>query len=621
MKARFKSAIAGGISLLFAGAGFAVLATPAYAAQSAPPWEADANAATPYGNVVFYDANGNQVTSGTNLANAFAYAVGATGIDSGATKASLAFAQVLPPPATPSTWSVGAASGTTTWSSLTSVNTPASVFSSVNTDPVVTVGTTGANITSFASSFPSSLTAGYVDIIQVRLTDSGPGAGNASGTYWESDIAYNQTGSQTTVDGTTVPANGWAQLFPFNTASTTGLTTNATGGHLNSGTAITLTATVPSADAGTVNFFDGTTLLGSGPVSTGTASFSYTPAVGSHSYTANFIPLLGDETGAGTTSASIVDESTSPAVPVTDSAPLIGTSSALSANPTSVAFNGSSTLTATVSAADNSTTGVAGTVQFLDGSTALGSPQATTVTGAGTLASPGVGTATLVNTTWPQQGANNITAVFTPTNAAYGTSPASNTVVVTEAAPTICASPSVCSEPQGITVTVNPGTITISTPYTSTNPFVLPAMTLSSDNTYLQSSAEFPATTGAQIVVTSSLAPAYAWTLSVAATPLTSGGNSIPASGLGLTNGNLLNATGTGAYPGTVTFVAGGIPALNPSPVDGPGTGPGLSATPQSWAHSSASDGTAEMDGTLTLDASTGTPAGTYSGTITFSVS
>ncbi len=50
---------------------------------------------------------------------------------------------------------------------------------------------------------------------------------------------------------------------------------------------------------------------------------------------------------------------------------------------------------------------------------------------------------------------------------------------------------------QNIQVTVNPGTITITTPYTSTNPFVLPAMTLSADGTYLQSSAPFPSTSSA----------------------------------------------------------------------------------------------------------------------------
>ena len=43
--------------------------------------------------------------------------------------------------------------------------------------------------------------------------------------------------------------------------------------------------------------------------------------------------------------------------------------------------------------------------------------------------------------------------------------------------------------------------------------------------------------------------------------------------------------------------------------------------TPQPWAHSSAVDGTAVMDGTLTLDAATNTQAGTFNGTISLGVS
>jgi hypothetical protein len=58
-----------------------------------------------------------------------------------------------------------------------------------------------------------------------------------------------------------------------------------------------------------------------------------------------------------------------------------------------------------------------------------------------------------------------------------------------------------------------------------------------------------------QIVVTSTLAPAYAWTLSGSATPLTSGSNQIPASGFGLTGGTLLDGgPGAGNYSGTVSF-------------------------------------------------------------------
>ena len=178
----------------------------------------------------------------------------------------------------------------------------------------------------------------------------------------------------------------------------------------------------------------------------------------------------------------------------------------------------------------------------------------------------------------------------------------------------------IASDSQRIDVTVNPGTITVTTPYTASNRFVLPAMTLSSDGTYLQSATSFPKSTDGQIVVTSRLAPACPWTLSVSATSLTSGANSIPASGFGLTGGRLLNGgPGTASYAGTVSFT--NIEALNPSPADGPGTGPGLSVTPQSWATSTAADGNADISGTLTLYTSTETPAGTYTGTISLSIS
>ena len=86
-----RSAVLTGISLLALGAPLMVGVGASFAAGTAPSWEPDTNAAAPYGNVTFYDANGNQVTSGTNLASPFAYAVAGTAADSGATKATLVF--------------------------------------------------------------------------------------------------------------------------------------------------------------------------------------------------------------------------------------------------------------------------------------------------------------------------------------------------------------------------------------------------------------------------------------------------------------------------------------------------------------------------------------------------
>src|SRR5208283_1125619 len=85
-----RSAVLTGIALLALGAP-PMIGLSAASGPTNPPWEPDGNAASPYGNVVFYDASGNEVTSGTNLSNPFAFAVAVTSADTGATKASLAF--------------------------------------------------------------------------------------------------------------------------------------------------------------------------------------------------------------------------------------------------------------------------------------------------------------------------------------------------------------------------------------------------------------------------------------------------------------------------------------------------------------------------------------------------
>ena len=190
---------------------------------------------------------------------------------------------------------------------------------------------------------------------------------------------------------------------------------------------------------------------------------------------------------------------------------------------------------------------------------------------------------------------------------------------------------SVCIDQQSLEATVPPGTLTITTPYTASAPFVLPSPTLSPDGTFLQTSATFPAgslPSAQQIVVTSSLAGDPGWTLSVAASNLTDGtGGVIPASGLGFTGATLIGAScvpgappvtsvcsHTSSFPGRVSFTD--LAAHNPGIPTSP---PGLSPAPQSMATSTAGDGSALIDGTLTLLVPTSTPAGTYTGTITFS--
>jgi hypothetical protein len=163
--------------------------------------------------LVFYNSTGAPVTSGTgDLANAFAYAVGTTAFDSGANKATLFFD--LPNHGEPvGTWTQTSEGGPTNFvTGLTSA--PTDIQAAAVTNPVVATGL-GADISSWLNSSTPDPTAGYANTIEVRLQDSGPGqVGNLNGTtYWETDIGYNTTSSPITVDNTSVPANGWAELF------------------------------------------------------------------------------------------------------------------------------------------------------------------------------------------------------------------------------------------------------------------------------------------------------------------------------------------------------------------------------------------------------------------------
>ncbi len=178
------------------------------------------------------------------------------------------------------------------------------------------------------------------------------------------------------------------------------------------GQAVTLTATViPTpfgATPGTVSFFNGITLVGTGTVDvSGVASFttSSLPA-GSLSLTAVY---SGNYANAG---------STSPAQNVTINSPT-ATATALQAAPNPSTAGELVTLTATVAPAPTGTP--AGTVSFFSGSTLLGTAN---------LNSSGVATFTLSNL---PSGVATITAVYSG-NAAFATSTSSGlSVTVTSA--------------------------------------------------------------------------------------------------------------------------------------------------------------------------------------------
>lgn len=615
MKFKLKSAVAGVTTLAITGAGLLSFVASASAAPTTPPWEPDANSAAPYGALVFYDSSGNVVTSGTNLSHLFDYVAATTAGDSGATKATLYFA--APNHANPTgAWAVNQQSSSNTFPNASA---PAPLTGPGFTNPVDSLGASDANLTAALGALSLDTTSGYANLIQVRMKDSGAGGVTSGSNYWSADIAYNQGGTATTIDGVNVPAGGWAQVYPVVATTSTSLAANPaspqnlTSG--NTGQTVTLTATVSPAESGTVQFFDGSTSLGTAPVSAGTATGSLpTPATGTHNLTAKFIPTGGTEV-QGSTSSPLAYQ----VVP-----PQTGTTTTL-AGPASVNQYSSGSWTATVTAADSTTQ--PGNVVF----TATGTGSTTGTTTLGTVAET-TGTAALnVSSVTLAPGTYNVTAAFTPTSNSYANSTSSPVALTVAASP--CPGTPVqgasCSDTQNVKVTVNPGSLTITTPYTSTSPFVLPAMSLNAAATELQTSAQFPAATDPQIEVQSSLAGDPAWTVSVTdsdlscasgscTTPVAGDFQSINGENLGLTAGHTTTAIPSASFPGSVSFTDNPADATVVGPSDSGSNG--LKGGPHTFAKSPAGNGTVDLYGTLSLNAPTATQAGTYTGTITFTV-
>jgi len=135
-------------------------------------------------------------------------------------------------------------------------------------------------------------------------------------------------------------------------ASTTTLKSSANPA--SSGQSVTLTADItPSSATGSVSFKDGTTMLGSGDLSAGTASVSVsTLAVGAHSITADY---AGDAGNAGSTSTALKQTV------------IQGTKTDLRVSPNPSSLGQSISLKSTVTPATAS-----GKVTFMDGTATLG---------------------------------------------------------------------------------------------------------------------------------------------------------------------------------------------------------------------------------------------------------
>jgi len=543
-------------------AGAVVLGAAGIATAAPPPYPNDPSSVA---TLALYDASGNPITHGSITDTPFAaYAQASGAVRAGDTKATLyAYTPVFGLPA--GSWSGAAISAST---SYPIPGAPAPANASL---PTAAVSNLDQTLGSYISGAASA--GAYAGFYQLRLKTSAPGLGVAPG--WAS-LDIQVTGSSWDVVN---PA-------PSSTATTTTLTATPVGSAAV-GSSVTLNAAITPATApGTVQFKDGASNIGAAvPVVAGAATTSTSAlATGSHSLTAVFTPTnppANPTQYAGSTSPVVTYGITA--------AP---TSVALAVN-TGTGFGLSPvTFTATVTPG-----GAQGTVSFTDN----GNPIGTAPTGSGT---------SLLTTSALATGSHSVVATFNPANPAAFASSAS-----AASAFSLAASPYTNqgqTYAQNVQAEIDAGTLFLSTPYTPSNPIDLGHLTLDADGSQFSTSQ-----TISGIRVTDTRAGDLPWTVSAAASDLTNGPNSINGQNLGLTGVTPVQTAGNA--PAAATVIATQNPTTALVAAGAAGT-LGLAGGPHQVLTTAHGAGSIQFDGTLTLHAPTSTPAGTYAGTLTFTV-
>jgi hypothetical protein len=386
------------------------------------------------------------------------------------------------------------------------------------------------------------------------------------------------------------------------------------------GTSVALNATVsPSTATGTVQFEVGGVDIGSpATVSGGAASISTTTLpVGTDALSAVFTPttpaafVLGYGSSTGTSSFVVTQP------------PSAGTTTALGVNPTSSAAGTPVALTGTVTETSSSTPLVSGTgsVNFYDNGSSNSGTVSTSSTLLGSAPVETGGTATL-NYGAFGQGAHNIVAQFAPANSATYSASTSADVLYTATAP--AAAP----DPQTLNVTIPAGAITITTPYTQTNPLSFGTAGLNGAQSAFVAGAPFGSASnvGSGVTITDTRADDQSWTASALVTNFTSTGGTINGQNLTFTGVEPAYITGNALQSGDVSTQDIINHAVYPASATG---NDGLGGTlPHAFASAvagtpvglTAVDGSVNIYGNLTLTAPTSTPSGLYTATLTFTI-
>jgi hypothetical protein len=551
-----------------------VLASATFSCPAAGPATFDPDPNT-VGSISFYDAAGNQIAGGSTTGPLAVY-YKASGPKVGAFAFNLGSMSIATPQDGVPTNAWTTVDQTTSSQNYTTLQTgyPAGLNDAA-LNVVIKSAATDTSLGLHITNFPNVSTLNP-NTYQVRLYTSA-----SATTYYSANIV---------VSGTT-----WTQSYPVLSIGEPPTTTLAavTSPIVVGAGVTTLSASVTPASGtitnGSVQFLDGYTVLGTvaytgtNPVTitvaaTGAGSF----AVGTHSITAAYVPSGLGFSGSTSAAQNLV---VNPVATLTSIAVGANVSTGVALSP--VILSGTITPTA-----------AAGTVVFSEGAVTLGS--APTVAGVASLT---VGTLVA--------GPHTIHAVFTPTDTVTYAGSSGDATAFTLTAP------SITPDPQDIQVTVDNGSLILSSPYSPTNKFDLGHMVLDPTGTYLYASKAFGDVSNPAngLTVTDTRNGNFPWTVSAVANNFSDGsGHAIDAKGLGFTAvtpsyiaGNAINSATNAVTPHDVA----------PNNLTAGNTALGLGAT-SPIANVAHGDGTVRITGLLELYAPSSTVAGLYSSVLTF---
>ena len=556
----------------------------AASAAGNPPWEPDGSSV---GGLTFYNSAGSQITGG-NISDAplAAFVQGSTAVRAGDTKATL-YGYLPKTGQAPGAWSGEILGGPTTYPNSSA---PAALASSAL--PLEAGAVNDLSVADLEADFPNTdtTTDGYAGMYQLRLKTTQAGLG-ANTTYDSADILI--TGST------------WSVVYPVAAVTSTTTTLSSTPASPQVvGTSIQLNASVSPAADGTVQFEDGSTNLGTPQtVTAGAASISVsTLSVGAHTLNAVFTPTSSAYSGSTGSESFTVSAAAAAA-----------TNTALGVDPTTAPADTSVGLTASVTSGGTAVASGTGSVKFYDNST--------TLLGAASVGAGGVATLNYGNFA---EGVHSLSAQFVPTDSTALASSTSLPITFTATASVNAPAP------QTLTTTIPAGTLIITTPYSSANPFALGTAVLTPGQNEFVASAQFGAKSNSAtgndggVTITDTRAGNLPWTASVTVTDFVDGAptpDTINGENLAFTGVTAVQIEGNSLLASAVTTTNVTSAAITGTPysTSDPGND-GLKNGPHAFATAAHGFGEIDIDGTLTLDAPTSTVAGTYTATLTFTI-